>query len=280
MSDVIESIRNPFPKLSRGKKKIAEFIMNNLEDIAYSPAAVVAQKSGMSESVVVRLAEDLGFSGYKEMQKSIQQSVMHRFRMADQFKHWMNSETKSPQGYGRVIERDIQNIKETFTMVDAQVLEQAAEIISQARHVGIVGIRGPLGPNTSFYVYLNQLLGNAFLITPGIGTSYDILKNWNEQDVLVVCGFLTSKKSFLTQTINYIKARKCRLIVITNNMISPLVEKADLILPVCIEGPFTSFVAVVSIYNCILFLIGKKRENHTLASIEEIDELLEREFYE
>ncbi|QGP92578.1 HTH-type transcriptional regulator MurR [Neomoorella glycerini] len=277
MLDVNARIQELFPKLSRGKKKIAEYILNNIEEAAFAPAATIAQKVEMSESVVVRLARDLGFSGYKDMQENIQQSIRKRLWMADQFRQWMASDAENADGYLRVVERDIQNIKDTFKNIPTDTLSMAVDMIIKARRIGIVGLRGPLGPNIIFYVFLNELLGNVTLLTPGIGLSYDILRSWNEQDLVIGSSFLMSK-NFTLDILRFAKQRGCKSIAITDKLVSPLAQKADLTLPVCVDGSFTSYTAVVTLFNVLLYLIGKKLQDNALLSLEEIDKLLDEDF--
>jgi DNA-binding MurR/RpiR family transcriptional regulator len=73
--DTLQRIGEMFSNLSKGKQKIAKYILENNEEAAFSPAISIAKAVGMSESAVVRLATDLGFSGYKEMQESLQKTL-------------------------------------------------------------------------------------------------------------------------------------------------------------------------------------------------------------
>ncbi|MGI9859853.1 MurR/RpiR family transcriptional regulator [Moorella naiadis] len=277
MIDIKAHIQEMLPQLSRGKRKVAEYILNNLEEAAFAPAATIARQAEISESVVVRMAVDLGFSGYKDMQENIQLFIRKRLWVADQFRQWMANEAENADGYLRVVEQDMQNIQATFKKIPPDILFQAVEMIVKARRIGLAGLRGALGPNIIFYVFLNELLGNVNLLTPGIGISYDILRTWNEQDLVIGSSFLMGK-NFTLDILRFAKEKGCQTIAITDKPDSPLVQKADLTLSVCVDGPFISYTAATTLFNVILYLIGKRLKNKAIASLEEIAKLLDEEF--
>ena len=66
-----ESIR----RLSKGHKKIAAYIKENYDKAAFMTAAALGKKVGVSESTVVRFATELGFKGYPELQRALQQMI-------------------------------------------------------------------------------------------------------------------------------------------------------------------------------------------------------------
>ena len=73
--DLMKLIQSKFPKLSKGQKLIAEYILNNYDKAAFMTAAKLGINVGVSESTVVRFAIELGFSGYPKLQKSLQELI-------------------------------------------------------------------------------------------------------------------------------------------------------------------------------------------------------------
>ena len=58
---------------SKGQRAIAKFIIENYEKAAYMTAASLGSRTGVSESTVVRFALKLGYEGYPEMQRALQE---------------------------------------------------------------------------------------------------------------------------------------------------------------------------------------------------------------
>ncbi len=68
-------IENVYGSLSKGHKKIADYIRSNYEKASFMTAASLGKAVGVSESTVVRFASNIGFDGYPELQKYLQEMV-------------------------------------------------------------------------------------------------------------------------------------------------------------------------------------------------------------
>ena len=66
--DFLERLSESIPELSRGQRQIARFIIDNYDKAAYMTATALGNEAGVSESTVVRFANELGFEGYPALQ--------------------------------------------------------------------------------------------------------------------------------------------------------------------------------------------------------------------
>ena len=73
--NLIAMIEEGMPGFSKGQKRIANYILNHYDKAAYMTASKMGQLVGVSESTVVRFAIELGFDGYPDMQKSLQELI-------------------------------------------------------------------------------------------------------------------------------------------------------------------------------------------------------------
>ena len=71
--DISQRIRRMYPSLSKGHKKIANAVINEYETVAYMTALGLGSKVGVSESTVVRFAGVLGYEGYSEFQRAVEE---------------------------------------------------------------------------------------------------------------------------------------------------------------------------------------------------------------
>ena len=58
---ILNKIDALYSKLSKGQKKIADYIMESYDKAAFMTAARLGETVGVSESTVVRFATELGF---------------------------------------------------------------------------------------------------------------------------------------------------------------------------------------------------------------------------
>ena len=63
------------PEFSKGQKRIARYILDHYDKAAYMTASRLGSIVEVSESTVVRFAIEVGFDGYPELQKHLQELV-------------------------------------------------------------------------------------------------------------------------------------------------------------------------------------------------------------
>lgn len=66
------------PEFSKGHRRIADYILTHYDKAAFMTASKLGESVGVSESTVVRFASELGFDGYPELQKSLQEEMRTR----------------------------------------------------------------------------------------------------------------------------------------------------------------------------------------------------------
>ena len=76
--DIISLMKQKQPKMSKSHKVIANYIMDNYEQAVFMTAAQLGKTVGISESTVVRFAASLGYDGYPEFQKALEEWVKNR----------------------------------------------------------------------------------------------------------------------------------------------------------------------------------------------------------
>ena len=76
--ELLARINQTGRKLSKGQKRIAEFIVNHYDKAAFMTASRLGEKVQVSESTVVRFAIALGYDGYPALQKALQEMIRNR----------------------------------------------------------------------------------------------------------------------------------------------------------------------------------------------------------
>ena len=76
--DILELLAEKAPAFSKGQRAIAQYITDEYDKAAFMTASRLGKTVGVSESTVVRFAVELGYQGYPEMQKAMQEMVLNR----------------------------------------------------------------------------------------------------------------------------------------------------------------------------------------------------------
>ena len=77
-NELLKMIDERYHKFSKGQKKLADFIREDYDKAAFLTAAKMGGEVGVSESTVVRFATALGYDGYPEFQKALEELVRRR----------------------------------------------------------------------------------------------------------------------------------------------------------------------------------------------------------
>lgn len=271
--DALQRIGEMFPGLSKGKQKIAKYILENNEEAALSPAISIAKAVGMSESAVVRLATDLGFSGYKEMQESLQKTLKERLNIVERVKHALLNDGSASNTYLRAVEQDMININETIRGISEDDFLKTTRMIISAKRIGVSGIRAGAAPALVLQMYLNEMLDDVYLLTPGLGDTLDRIRTWGSDD-LIIGNTFSIIKNYTYDIMKYGKSKGCKTITITDNALNPAAQIADLVLPVKVTGNFVSYTAVMTVVNTLLYLVSKEVKDKSINLLRETEIIL------
>lgn len=142
-NDLLNRINNHYSSMSKGQKLLATYITDNYDKAVFLTAAKMGETVGVSESTVVRFATFLGYKGYPEFQKALEELVRNK----------LNSIQRMEVTYGRisqskiletVLQSDADKIKTTLEKIDHNAFELAVSTILEAKNIYIVGIEAVL----------------------------------------------------------------------------------------------------------------------------------------
>ncbi len=133
-------IEEKYRDLSKGQKRVAEYVLDNYDKAVFLTAARLGEVVGVSESTVVRFATQLGYKGYPEFQKALEELVRNRLNSIQRMKVTYGRISQS-QILETVLQSDIEKIKQTLNGIDHSAFNQAIDTILNARKIYVLGIR-------------------------------------------------------------------------------------------------------------------------------------------
>ena len=134
--DILSLIEYKLPTFSKGQKRIAALITESYDKTAFMTASKLGKEAGVSESTVVRFAMELGYEGYPEMQKAMQEMVMNRLTTVQRI-----GVTQDRIGSGdlvhTILSGDGDKLRQTTDMVDRDSFQRAVSHIQNAKNLNI-----------------------------------------------------------------------------------------------------------------------------------------------
>ncbi len=273
-----QRMQNAYPKLSKGKQKATQFIMSNLDEVAFMTTSALARKIDVSESLIVRLAKDLGFRGYPDFQEACRTLVLGQLGKADLFERGVRVTGGDPASV--VIRRDLHNIRNTMRHNPGPVLEQAVDLLQKAKRVRILAGRTSIGPGLILSIYLNELLNDVDIVTPSYGNMFDVLRRLGPEDVAVPISFSHYTRTTI-EAARFVKERGCKILAITDLVGSPLQPIADVCLHAEVGGVSFNIAhtAAISLVNVLIHMVGLRNKDTVASLLREVDRLTHNRLY-
>lgn len=264
--DLMRLIQSKFSRLSKGQKLIAEYILKNYDKAAFMTAARLGISVGVSESTVVRFANELGFSGYPKLQKALQELIKNKLTTVQRLEL---SNDYISEGYALkgVLKADIENIRVTLEKINYNTFEDVVNKIFEAKRIYIIGLRSSTALAEFLGFYLNIILQNVKTVGYGISDIFEQMINVGEGDLVIGIGF----PRYASRTIDalaFAQDRGAKVVAITDSLLSPLASKADysLIAQSNMASFVDSLVAPLSVINALIIAVGM-REKQSITDI-------------
>jgi DNA-binding MurR/RpiR family transcriptional regulator len=271
--DLMRAIQVKFPRLSKGQKLIAEYILKHYDKAAFMTAAKLGISVGVSESTVVRFANELGFSGYPKLQKSLQELIKNKLTTVQRIE-LSNDFITQENALKGVLKADMENIRATLEKINHKTFDDVVNSLFKAKKIYIIGLRSSSALAEFLAFYLNLILDNVKVVAYGVSDIFEQMINVSEEDVVIGIGF----PRYAARTIEalaFAKSRNADVVAITDSLLSPLAAKADntLIAQSNMASFVDSLVAPLSVINALIIAVGlreKEKISSTFTALEEI----------
>ncbi len=272
--DLIEQIEAIYPSLSKGQKKISDYILGHYDKAAYMTASKLGSEVGVSESTVVRYALELGYDGYPEFHRSLQETLGKRLT-AVQRMEVSDDRISEDKILDFVLTSDAERIRRTLENVDREAFNRAIDALLGARRIYTIGMRSSSSLADFLSYYLSLVFDDVRRVRTTSGSEvFEQLMRIDERDVLIAVSFPRYSTRIVT-AVDYAKSAGAKVISITDSDASPialgvyatLTAKSDMV------SFGDSLVAPLSIINAIIVAIGKKKKDEigkTLSSLEAV----------
>ena len=273
-NDVLAAIKSLSPTFSKGQRRIAAFINDNYEKAAFMTAGKLGLAAGVSESTVVRFASDLGYDGYPEMRRAMQELVKNRLTTVQRIEvaKDMISGDDVPE---TVLNSDMAKIRHTLEELDREQFKKAAETISRAKTVYIVGVRSSAVLSSFMGFYLNQLFPDVRVISQSAFSEiYVQVLHISEGDVLVAISFPRYSRRTI-MAMRYARDKGAKIVGITDSASSLVAELADVKLYARSDmvSFLDSLVAPLSLINALVVAVAEQSNKDLGETFEKLENI-------
>ena len=260
MQDMMRRLNQSGKRLSKGHRKIAEYIVEHYDKAVFMTASKLGEKVGVSESTVVRFASAMGYEGYPQLQRALQELVRHWLTAVQRFE--MATDIDQSEVLRTVLHADMQNIRTTTEEIDTAAFDEVVDKIIGARNIYVMGLRSAAPIAQFLAYYLNFIFDNVRVVSEASGDVFEQISRINESDLLFGISFPRYSTRTL-EAMSFAKARGAQVIGLTDGPMSPVYATST----VCLTArtDMASFVdsmaAPLSVINALIVALGLRRKD-------------------
>jgi len=271
-NDLLTSIEAGMGGFSKAQRILAQYILSHYDRAAYLTASKLGKAAGISESTVVRFAIELGYEGYPEMQKDLQEIIRSRLTSVQRVEI-----TDALIGEGEVIDRvlgsDSERIMTTLSEIDRAAFNAAVDKIVSAKRIFIIGVRSSSALAGFLNFNLRMICDNIIYVQTTSGSEmFEQILSMTKNDVLIAISF-PRYSSRIINAVEFAHDAGADVISITDSAQSPIAADANqlLIARSDMVSYIDSLVAPLSIINAIIVAVARKKPNEVKQRLEMLE---------
>ncbi len=281
-TDILNIIQNKMSGFSKGQKLIANYILEYYDKAAFMTASRLGKTVSVSESTVVRFAVELGYEGYPEMQRALQEMIRNKLTSVQRIEV-ANDRIGQGDVLSTVLHADIEKIRQTLEKTDRRAFEQAVDAILSAKKLYILGVRSSAALASFFGFYMNLMFDNVRLVhTTSVSEMFEQIVRVGPGDVVVGISF-PRYSSRTVKAMRFCHDTGATVVALTDSRQSPIAASADHILVAESDmiSLVDSLVAPLSLVNALIVAISRRKDQEMAHTFEELERVWdEYEVYE
>ncbi|MBR6627000.1 MAG: MurR/RpiR family transcriptional regulator [Lachnospiraceae bacterium] len=272
-ADVLVRIKEGYPKMSKSHKAIAGYILDNYDQAVFMTAAKLGEAVGISESTVVRFASAMGYAGYPQFQKKLEECVRNKLNGVQRIgaKYGKSSQSEI---INSVLNADIEKIEDTIQNLDVASFETAVNTLLEADTVYIMGLRSNEPLAAFLHFYLNMIREKVVLInTTSISETFEQMIRIGEKDCFVGISFPRYSMRTL-KAMEFANDRNAKVIAVTDSIHSPmnLYSSCNLLARSDMVSIVDSLVAPLSVINALVVALCLRSPEEVRRNLEMLEE--------
>ncbi|MBE6604571.1 MAG: MurR/RpiR family transcriptional regulator [Ruminococcaceae bacterium] len=272
--NLLQQMTERMSEFSKGQRLIAQYILQHYDRAAFLTASKLGALVEVSESTVVRFANELGFEGYPEMQRALREltrtnlTAAQRMAVADNL---MDKDTV----LDKVLLGDAEKIRHTLDAIDRQAFYAAVEKIVSARNIYILGVRSAASLADFLTFNFRMMFDNVRPVAGTTGTEiFEQLLDIGPEDVLIAISFPRYSKRTV-RAVEFAHRAGADVVALTDSADSPLATDSDQLLTA--HSDMASFVdslvAPLSIINAMVVSVSMCKQDEVTKRLHRLENI-------
>jgi DNA-binding MurR/RpiR family transcriptional regulator len=272
--DILRTIEENMDGFSKGQRQIARYLLTHYDKAADMTVAKLGLELNGSESTVVRFVMELGYAGYAEFQKALQELIRTKltsFQRMEVTNHLI--------GDGDVLEKvlmtNVENIRHTLDSISRAAFHDAVDAIVKAKNIYIIGVRSSSMLANFLGYSLRMVFDNVCLIDTASGSElFQQIMSIGEGDVMIAISFPRYSKRVI-RAVEFARRAGADVVALTDSAEAPISSFAQqvLIAQSDMASYVDSLVAPLSLINALVVAVSRVREDEVRERLQKLERI-------
>lgn len=232
------AILERYDSLSKRLQQIARYVLDAPNEVALETLAVIAERSGVQPSAIVRFAKTFGYPGASQMQRLFRDGLLSgatALGYSERVRHFNEAVSRRADDGARVlgefVEGNVLALQNLGQTVEDADMERAVQLISRADTVYVVGFRRAF-PVSSYLAYSLQQLGKRIQFVDGVaGLARQQTQTIGPKDLLLAVSYQPYADETV-QAVDIALERGAKVLAMSDSLVSPIARGAAHVLQV------------------------------------------------
>lgn len=273
-NDLGSRLNEHYGGMSKGQRLLAAYITDHYDRAVFLTAAKLGEEVGVSESTVVRFASMLGYKGYPQFQRALEEMVRGKLDAVHKMEAVYGGSSQS-EILDNILRSDALRIKNTLEEIDAHAFESAVDTILQADTIYVAGLRSCALLAEFLGFYLNMMFEHVKVLhTSSASELFEQMVHIGERDVIIGISFPRYSMRTL-KALEFANNRNARVITITDSIHSPmnLYSSCNLLAKSDMSSILDSLVAPLSVINALLVALCMKKQQDVVRTLDTLERI-------
>ncbi len=137
---VLSIIEAQLESLAPADRQIGDFILSHPDEVLRLSSASLAEKTGRSQSSVVKFAQKLGFSGYQDMKFAVSKAKASEWRAPGALHASIELDDSQTTIAQKLLSSKMHAMQQTLAANDESAIARALEITDAAQRIHVAGV--------------------------------------------------------------------------------------------------------------------------------------------
>ncbi|MBE6612812.1 MAG: MurR/RpiR family transcriptional regulator [Ruminococcaceae bacterium] len=145
-------IKNSYHSLTNVERRVADYILENSEEVILMPIADLAEKADVAKSAIIRCSKSLGFEGYSELKIALAVELSKNKQL--NYAPYISPDDTPDDILEKIFAADVKTLHDTAEKLDRKTYNDVVKLLAAAKHIYVYG----LGTSTVFVQELQYRL--------------------------------------------------------------------------------------------------------------------------